>query len=204
MSRMGPSEPRPVGLAPRISVDQLLWVANTRHGPGGHWFARVIEDTGDHDHLLEPRDAVDYLGRHHVPLPSEAPSAAQLQSLAEIREMIRGLLDPARPAWPEAVLIILQSTRFVADAGANIRADGVGWDGLIGDLMLPLIELVERRQQLRMCGNPHCRLVFLDQSKNGSRRWCDTSGCGNRARVARYRRSGVGGRAGSAGPIRPE
>jgi predicted RNA-binding Zn ribbon-like protein len=199
MSRMGPSEPRPVGLAPRISVDQLLWVANTRHGPGGHWFARVIEDMGDHDHLLEPGDAVDYLERHHVPLPSEPPSDAQLQSLAEIREMIRGLLDPARPAWSDAALAILRSTRFAADADANIRAVGVGWDGLIGDLMLPLIELVEQRQRLRMCGNPHCRLVFLDQSKNGSRRWCDTSGCGNRDRVARYRRSGARDRARSSG-----
>ncbi len=150
---------------------------------------RVAEDTGDHDHLLEPGDAVDYLARHHLVIPREAPSAVQLRRLAEIREMIRGLLGPARPAWSAAALAILRATRFVADADANIRAEGLGWDGLIGDLMLPLIELVDQRENLRLCGNPHCRLIFLDSSKNHSRRWCDTAGCGNRDRVARYRRA---------------
>ncbi len=210
MSRMGPREPKPLGLVPRLSVDQLLWVANTRHGPAGHWFARVVDDRGDHDHLHGAVDAVDYLGRHHVPVPTEAPTAAQLEKLAAIREMIRGLVDPATPAWTQPVLGILRATRFVATAGAHsgdagavnpggagsgevtistIEADHAGWDGLIGDLMLPLIELVERRNDLRVCGNPHCRLVFLDLSKNHSRRWCDTTGCGNRDRVRRYRQA---------------
>jgi hypothetical protein len=188
MTRIGPREAGPVGLTPRLSVDQLLWVANTQHGPGGHWFARVAEDTGDHDHLLEPGAAVEYLDRHHVPLPAEPPTAHQLESLAAIRSMIRDLLASDGPTWTPAVVVILGSTRFAVDGRSSILADGRGWDAFIGDLMLPLLELVGRRADLRMCGNPHCRLVFLDLSKNHSRRWCDTTGCGNRSRVARYRR----------------
>jgi len=186
VSRMGPREPLAVGLVPRSSIDHLLWVANTRHGPGGHWFARVTLDAGDHDHLVAPEDAIDYLGRHHVPLPAATPSAPQLARLGAIREMVRAL-PGGGPGWTPEVLAILAATRFVADAGGGLAADGEGWDGFIGDLVLPLIQLMAVRERLRFCGNPHCRLIFLDVSRNGSRRWCDTAGCGNRDRVRRYR-----------------
>jgi len=43
------------------------------------------------------------------------------------------------------------------------------------------------RERVRLCGNPHCRLIFVDVSRNRSRRWCDSAGCGNRDRVRRYR-----------------
>lgn len=33
-----------------------------------------------------------------------------------------------------------------------------------------------------------CGFLFFDTSKNRSRRWCDMRGCGNRAKVRRYRR----------------
>lgn len=186
MSRIGPREQLPLGLIPRLSIDQLLWIANTRHGPGGHWFARVTSDKGDHDHLRAPEDAVDYLDRHRVPVPADTPSGAQLGRLGAIREMIRALPDGASP-WSLEVLADLQATRFVADAGGGLRAAGEGWDGFIGDLLLPLIQLVAARGRVRLCGNPHCRLIFLDLSRNHSRRWCDSTGCGNRDRVRRYR-----------------
>lgn len=186
MSRIGPRQQLPLGLIPRLSIDQLLWIANTRHGPGGHWFARVTVDTGDHDHLVVPEDAVDYLDRHHVPVPTAMPSATQLARLGAIREMIRGLPGGGSP-WSAEVLAILQATRFVADADGGLRAEGHGWDGFVGDLLLPLLQLVEVRDRTRLCGNPHCRLIFVDVSRNRSRRWCDTAGCGNRDRVRRAR-----------------
>lgn len=183
---MGPREQLPLGLTPRLSLDQLLWVANTRHGPGGHWFARVTVDTDDHDHLVAAEDAVDYLDRHHVPVPAAPPGAAQLGRLGAIREMIRALPGDG-PPWTPEVLAILQATRFVADPGGGLRAEGDGWDGFIGDLLLPLTQLVGVRDRVRLCGNPHCRLIFLDVSRNRSRRWCDSAGCGNRDRVRRHR-----------------
>jgi len=42
--------------------------------------------------------------------------------------------------------------------------------------------------RLRTCGNPQCRWVFLDTSKNGARRWCSMAVCGNREKVRRFRR----------------
>jgi|SRR5580692_4967932 predicted RNA-binding Zn ribbon-like protein len=43
-------------------------------------------------------------------------------------------------------------------------------------------------QKLRQCGGDECRWLFLDTSRNGTRRWCDMKDCGNRAKVRRFRR----------------
>src|SRR4029077_14372752 len=99
MSRIVPTVPHPVELPPRLSVDQLLWVANTRHGPGGHWFARPLPGEPEHDHLSNPMDAVDYLARHRVTLPKGRPTPKQLRRLAVIRDMTRGLLSSDEPGW---------------------------------------------------------------------------------------------------------
>lgn len=41
---------------------------------------------------------------------------------------------------------------------------------------------------LRECGEPECRWMFVDRSKNHSRRWCDMRVCGNRVKVRKFYR----------------
>ena len=41
---------------------------------------------------------------------------------------------------------------------------------------------------IRSCASPTCRWVFLDVSKNHSRRWCDMKVCGNRSKARRFAR----------------
>jgi len=43
-----------------------------------------------------------------------------------------------------------------------------------------------RRARLRVCANPKCGYLFLDDSKPGNRRWCAMSACGNRAKAHRH------------------
>ncbi|MGW1774617.1 CGNR zinc finger domain-containing protein [Streptomyces sp. NPDC002104] len=40
--------------------------------------------------------------------------------------------------------------------------------------------------RVRSCANPTCGLRFHDVSRNGTRRWCTSTGCGNRAKAARH------------------
>ncbi len=42
--------------------------------------------------------------------------------------------------------------------------------------------------RVRVCAGEHCGWLFVDRSKNRSRRWCDMQECGNVAKVRRYRR----------------
>jgi predicted RNA-binding Zn ribbon-like protein len=43
-------------------------------------------------------------------------------------------------------------------------------------------------ERIRQCDGETCALLFLDTSRSGDRRWCSMSGCGNRAKVADFRR----------------
>lgn len=43
-----------------------------------------------------------------------------------------------------------------------------------------------RRESVRACAEEKCRWLFLDHSRNGSRRWCDMKVCGNRVKARRH------------------
>ncbi len=41
--------------------------------------------------------------------------------------------------------------------------------------------------RMRACDNAECRWLFLDTSKNHTRRWCDMKLCGNRMKARRFK-----------------
>ena len=41
--------------------------------------------------------------------------------------------------------------------------------------------------RVRSCDNPECRWLFLDGSKNHTRRWCDMKLCGNRIKARKFK-----------------
>ncbi len=42
------------------------------------------------------------------------------------------------------------------------------------------------KTRIRECANAECLWLFLDESKGGTRRWCDMASCGNRAKARRH------------------
>jgi predicted RNA-binding Zn ribbon-like protein len=60
-------------------------------------------------------------------------------------------------------------------------------------LVIPVVEsaadalILGELSRVRRCADPRCQRVFFDNTKNGRRRWCDMSTCGNRAKAARHR-----------------
>ena len=187
MSRMGPRGPSAVTLVSDLSLNDLLWVANTGHGPAGHWHARVRGEQADHDHLADPAAARAYLADHGVPVPPDPPDPASLARLRLVREVVQRLLVPGADPWTEATIELLDASRFRLDAQGRIAAEGDGWPAFVANLVPGLIALAGQRDRLGRCGNPGCRLTFLDDTRNRARRWCDPMGCGNRARVGRAR-----------------
>lgn len=197
MSRIASRDPSIQGLTARLSRTDLLWVANTAHGPGGHWHARVRDDEPDHDHLASPESARQYLADHRVPVPEGLPDAEALGDLGTIRATVQRLAGPVVDPWTEEARLLLASASFGLEPDGRLSADAPGWRGLCHDLLVPLVVLVDEGTRLGRCSNPACRLVFQDASRNHARRWCDTGGCGNRDRVRRARRrsrAGDGGR----------
>lgn len=75
----------------------------------------------------------------------------------------------------------------------------LAWQSSDLDLSLPCWPIVYSASQLlasnrldrvRQCAGDDCGWLFLDTSRNHSRRWCDMADCGNRAKARRhYRRT---------------
>jgi hypothetical protein len=64
----------------------------------------------------------------------------------------------------------------LADRMAAHFAMGLAWLVVAGEAA-----------RVRSCGSPSCDSVFVDLSRNRSRRYCDSRTCGNRLHVAAYR-----------------
>jgi predicted RNA-binding Zn ribbon-like protein len=62
-------------------------------------------------------------------------------------------------------------------------------DRMAAHFAMGLAELVVagESERFRTCAAPACRSVFVDLSRNRSRRYCDSRTCGNRIHVAAYR-----------------
>ncbi|HTW69906.1 MAG TPA: ABATE domain-containing protein [Acetobacteraceae bacterium] len=64
--------------------------------------------------------------------------------------------------------------------------------GLLAPVLWSAADMLVRAGHLpvRRCANDECLWLFIDRSKTGSRRWCDMTSCGNRAKAQRhYRRA---------------
>ena len=76
--------------------------------------------------------------------------------------------------------------------GTFIRSFVPVGDAFAG-LVIPVVEsaadalILGELVRVRRCADPRCQRVFYDNTKNGRRRWCDMSTCGNRAKAARHR-----------------
>lgn len=70
------------------------------------------------------------------------------------------------------------------------RAGGIPLDRPLWPIAHAAMQLLLEADLSRVgeCGSDTCGFLFLDTTRNRSRRWCDTRICGNRARVRRHRR----------------
>ena len=156
--------------------------------------ARFTEDTG-----ILPDQQVDRLMTRSMQHPEEAQRA--LASAISLREAISDIfyaLARKKPV-PAAALAILNS--HVQEAAQHLTLvpgkQGFAWkfDANSYDLFAPLWPIArdagellasERVEYVRACASKTCEWLFLDESKNHRRRWCDMTKCGNRAKVKRF------------------
>jgi predicted RNA-binding Zn ribbon-like protein len=112
----------------------------------------------------------------------------------DLDEIFRPLAEGLAP--PDAALRRLQLAYVEALAHGRLAAgpEGYSWTwGSGGDLLVPLwpvvaaaVELLTARPAVPVKACQACRFLFIDQSKNGSRRWCSMDDCGKAAKIARY------------------
>jgi predicted RNA-binding Zn ribbon-like protein len=69
-------------------------------------------------------------------------------------------------------------------AGDSDQLDRMLWPVLRS--AMDVLTSAEERGRIHKCESPTCDWLFLDASRNRSRRWCDMKSCGNRAKARRY------------------
>ncbi len=131
--------------------------------------------------------------------PDEAK--ATLQRAMTLREALYRICEKVveEGAPEESDLWILDSVLSQGMVQARILAEGNGFrwgwldkgealESVLWVVARPAADLLtsELRHAVRICGAEDCGWLFLDTSKNHSRRWCNMKSCGNRAKARRY------------------
>ena len=160
----------------------LIAVANTAHG----------ED----DELADDSSVRAWWRGLAAPVPtrrgrSEAPQSVAM--LRTLRGLIRGLALRNNGIEPDLRHFDLEPLALRLDlrGAPTLRADAAG--DLARDIAAAAVTALLRAMarpswpRFKACRGEDCRWVFLDGSRNTSRRWCDMANCGNRAKVATFR-----------------
>ena len=102
------------------------------------------------------------------------------------------------PDTDDVALISREAAEAFSKATVLREGDGYTWSwGESDDLARALwpiargavdvLTSAQERARLRECASDTCAWVFIDRTKNHSRRWCDMAGCGNRAKGRAFR-----------------
>ena len=94
-------------------------------------------------------------------LESEHAATLSLACLSRIGERYAWSLDPSSTSLHAALQPVVQAGLRLLTSESLIR--------------------------VRRCGSPTCFWLFVDETKNRSRRWCEMASCGNLAKVRRHR-----------------
>ncbi len=179
-------------------------------------FANTVDDRPEfhtQELLNSYNDLVSWSEQAHVLTEQEAqrllekaarrPSEASrvLKRAVAIREAIFRIFKAvAEDASPEDEDLVSLSAA-VADAQNHaqivLKANGFiwNWAGNAGDLDRMLWPVVlsaadfltsDELDTVRVCASDSCNWLFLDTSKNHSRRWCNMKSCGNREKARRF------------------
>jgi predicted RNA-binding Zn ribbon-like protein len=149
-------------------------------------------------HILTD-DEAQQLAEEAKRQPREAERV--LRRAIEVREALFGLFSSiAHGAEPDQVGLASFNAALATTLGhARIVsiADHFMWDwddkrGTLDWMLWPIVRAAadlltsDERSAVRVCESDTCNWVFLDTSKNRSRRWCNMRTCGNRAKARRH------------------
>ena len=152
------------------------------------------------DHVLAFVEEHDYSG-------SVRGDQAEIGELQAVRQRLRQLWELCSPGGEmpidvDGVVEVVNAFLREYDALPQlVRHDGWDWhvhavsterplaDRICVEAALAVIDLIraEELRRMRRCAADDCDAVFIDLSRNRSKRYCDVGNCGNRAHVAAYR-----------------
>lgn len=192
------SSPR-AGCLPRIGGAMALDFANTTTGRGTDRFVEHLFDYEDvlrwsvFNEVLAAETAAGLLAR--VPPDGQAAAFGHAMALRAVLNRVFDTLARGGPADPASVAEIERLSKQDWSAASLVPAGmGYAWrfeppdtraDGPLGPVVRSAVEVLTARDlsRLKACPGEACGWVFLDQTKNGGRVWCEMEVCGTRAKA---------------------
>jgi predicted RNA-binding Zn ribbon-like protein len=177
-------------------------------GPGSA--VLVKERLVGFDDLVRFGVAAGLLARARAAALARAGAAAEAKATVVVRARVlrtalirvfTAAIASRRPGTADLVVLNAELARAGARERLAPRAGILAWEWETGAEALDRVlwpvarsagELLTSRDltRVRQCAGPDCGWLFLDASRNHSRRWCDMADCGNLAKVRRFRRRG--------------
>mgnify|MGYP001061229513 CR=1 FL=1 len=208
------ASPLPIARPPFAFIGERLWLdfVNT-DATRGKVRTDALLSFDSYLRWLEAAGALDSeraMTMRRRALEQPAGATAALVEARRTRAILRQLAERGFRAERARSDAVAELNRILGrSAGTRrleIRRDGsiartfvpVG-DAFTG-LLIPIVEsaadtlVLDELPRVRRCAGSDCSRVFHDATRNGARRWCDMSGCGNRAKAARHRARTAGAR----------
>jgi predicted RNA-binding Zn ribbon-like protein len=160
-------------------------------------YHRVEHQQGDE--LGSASDLGDWLSERGLLDAGARVDAAAHQSALQLRAAIRAYLecDPDhRNSEKDVVRSLNETVRRFPIVVQALHKDGMKLQSARSDALSGLSQIVAELYdasatgtlgRLKACASEECRRIFYDRSKPGSRRWCQSTLCGNRAKTRNYR-----------------
>ena len=178
---------------------------NTGQGVRGGGTKEWITSYADLIDWLEAAEAIggDQANRLRNASDRSPQSARKLwQQAIELREASARVFlahtEGRRAETVDLKMIDAEYARTAPFARLAATDDGFAWSldptaEALDAALRPIVESAvalltsDRLARLRRCGNSTCYWLFLDETKNCSRRWCEMASCGNVMKVRRHR-----------------
>jgi predicted RNA-binding Zn ribbon-like protein len=157
--------------------------------------------SGRHEDHLEQASWIEgFLQRWQFPALPMPDHATRVQ-LKTLRDHLRGLLERVSSGedLTEADLGVLNEALGAAALRRQVTRGATGyrlqampirrdWTWIEAEIAASCAELITQYEPARVkfCQNPDCRWAFYDESRPGSRRWCEDT-CASLIKVRRFR-----------------
>jgi predicted RNA-binding Zn ribbon-like protein len=162
----------------------------------------LAADLVNSDELTDVAALEVFLDKHQVE-PRRPAAPPDLDAVRALRPRLRAVWQAPDPEHGGSLAELVNELLRDSSARPRLTDHGGGWGWHLhvtgpdaplehriaaqaGFAVADLVRLGET-ERLRHCEAPDCDAVFVDLSKNRSRRYCDTGNCGNRQHVAAYR-----------------
>jgi predicted RNA-binding Zn ribbon-like protein len=128
---------------------------------------------------------------------SRAREQAFLREAVDVRSAIRIIAEAIagrREIDPDALNTLRSAYAHAVDRAVPTLDGGrLSWTwepssprGALSELVSAAVDLLRHDAFDRLKACPNCGFVFLDTTKNGSRRWCSMEDCGAQEKMRRY------------------